>query len=616
MALTQLPAQEQEYIRIQAAHNLQRLNTQHANTTQYNSNYTRQEHHTLNNIRKKLESNNAIAVKADKGNSVVIMHTSDYNTKVQDFIDNNSFTILNKDPTQTFQNKIKDTIRNCPILFPGDQRFKLTNMNPTPPNIRGLPKIHKIENPIRPIVNWRDAPAYKMAKSLNKLIQLHIPLPNAFNITSPTQLISELLNIPYIPGIKLASFDIENMYSNIPTNEIIPIIREISARNQLDSKITNEIITITQTVLQQNYLTFNNNIYSQHSGLAMGAPSSGILSEIYIQNMEHTIIYNILIQHSILGYFRYVDDILIVYNENVTDIHRVYNLLNHVDPTIKFSLETENNHNINFLDVSINHQDNHFTFNIHRKPTTTDIIIPADSCHPPEQKHAAIKHMINRMNSYNLNHTDKATEQHVIEQILDANGYNTSVIQQINKPKRERRNATDKKNRWATFTYFGKETRIITKLFKKSELRIAYKANNKIGQRLKTKTNGTDTEQQYKKSGIYSLTCPDCQMKYVGQTGRSFHKRYKEHFHDYKYNIRKSSFATHLLDHNHSIGPINEIMTILYTTKKGILMDTMEKFYIYNETRLNNQINDKNTVKPNAIFNVIHTHDSSQKRTT
>jgi hypothetical protein len=46
-------------------------------------------------------------------------------------------------------------------------------------------------------------------------------------------------------------------------------------------------------------------------------------------------------------------------------------------------------------------------------------------------------------------------------------------------------------------------------------------------------------------------------------------------------------------------------MELLYTTTKGRLMDTIEKFHIYEETCNNNQINDKNTVRPNAIFDAI-----------
>jgi hypothetical protein len=50
---------------------------------------------------------------------------------------------------------------------------------------------------------------------------------------------------------------------------------------------------------------------------------------------------------------------------------------------------------------------------------------------------------------------------------------------------------------------------------------------------------------------------------------------------------------------------MEEIMKIVHITKKGKLMSTLERFYIYNETKKNNQINDKNTVQQNIIFDTI-----------
>jgi hypothetical protein len=50
---------------------------------------------------------------------------------------------------------------------------------------------------------------------------------------------------------------------------------------------------------------------------------------------------------------------------------------------------------------------------------------------------------------------------------------------------------------------------------------------------------------------------------------------------------------------------MEEIMETIHFTNKGRLMNTLEKFYIFRETRLNNQINDKSTVKPNIIFDTI-----------
>jgi len=41
-------------------------------------------------------------------------------------------------------------------------------------------------------------------------------------------------------------------------------------------------------------------------------------------------------------------------------------------------------------------------------------------------------------------------------------------------------------------------------------------------------------------------------------------------------------------------------------------MDTIEKFYIYKATRDNNQINDKNTVKPNVVFDTTAHEEASR----
>jgi hypothetical protein len=176
------------------------------------------------------------------------------------------------------------------------------------------------------------------------------------------------------------------MYPNIPTKELVPIIEGMSLRNQLDRITTNELIRITCTVLEQNYFTFRNQSYSQLTGLAMGASSSGILSEVYLQYFEHIKVTEILTQHNIIGYFRYVDDILVVYDENSTDIYKVHKVFNSLAPTIKFTSETETDNSINFLNFSIQNKGNKLTFNIHRKPTATDVIIPIDSCHPSRAK--------------------------------------------------------------------------------------------------------------------------------------------------------------------------------------------------------------------------------------
>ena len=50
---------------------------------------------------------------------------------------------------------------------------------------------------------------------------------------------------------------------------------------------------------------------------------------------------------------------------------------------------------------------------------------------------------------------------------------------------------------------------------------------------------------------------------------------------------------------------MENIMNVLHIKGKGQMMNTIEKYYIYRETKMNNQINDKMTVQPNTLFETI-----------
>ena len=50
---------------------------------------------------------------------------------------------------------------------------------------------------------------------------------------------------------------------------------------------------------------------------------------------------------------------------------------------------------------------------------------------------------------------------------------------------------------------------------------------------------------------------------------------------------------------------MEEIMDILHVVKKGKLKDMLEQFHIYKETKIENQINNKNSVAQNIIFDIL-----------
>ena len=54
---------------------------------------------------------------------------------------------------------------------------------------------------------------------------------------------------------------------------------------------------------------------------------------------------------------------------------------------------------------------------------------------------------------------------------------------------------------------------------------------------------------------------------------------------------------------------MNDIMDTLFFTNKGRLTDAIESFLIFRETKLDNQLNDKLTVKQNMIFETVLRED-------
>ena len=73
----------------------------------------------------------------------------------------------------------------------------------------------------------------------------------------------------------------------------------------------------------------------------MGALSSSILSEIFLQYIEASHIASIAKNHMIINYFRYVDDILLIFNSTQTNTQSILTDFNSIHPNLHFTTETE-----------------------------------------------------------------------------------------------------------------------------------------------------------------------------------------------------------------------------------------------------------------------------------
>ena len=86
-----------------------------------------------------------------------------------------------------------------------------------------------------------------------------------------------------------------------------------------------------------------------------------------------------------------------------------------INKNIQFTLETEVNNKLNFLDLTIIRLDEKFQYQIYRKLTTTDLTINAESHHPFSQKMAAYHSLIHRLLSIPLEDKDFHEELNTIK---------------------------------------------------------------------------------------------------------------------------------------------------------------------------------------------------------
>ena len=77
---------------------------------------------------------------------------------------------------------------------------------------------------------------------------------------------------------------------------------------------TEQLIKTIETIMNQNYFWFNNKIYKQEDEIPMGSPTSNILPEIFLQNLEDKHFDRIIKTYNIKLLARYVDDINISYS--------------------------------------------------------------------------------------------------------------------------------------------------------------------------------------------------------------------------------------------------------------------------------------------------------------
>ena len=155
------------------------------------------------------------------------------------------------------------------------------------------------------------------------------------------------------------------------------------------------------------------------------------MAEVYLQYIEEIYVKKCLENKEIAHYTRYVNDILIIYDQNKTNEQTVLEKINKIDQNLQFKMSTEENNIMNYLDITIHRNNNNIDISIYRKPTGTDTTTQFSSNHPYEHKIAAFKYYIHRMLTLPVTEESKQKESKAIITMAKKNGYPIGIINDL-----------------------------------------------------------------------------------------------------------------------------------------------------------------------------------------
>lgn len=139
------------------------------------------------------------------------------------------------------------------------------------------------------------------------------------------------------------------------------------------------------------------------------------------------------------------------------------------------------------------------------------------------------------------------------------------------KPERESR-------RRICLPFYPKVTNKLSSIFKEFDMEIVTSSNNTLKSQL---CNYKDRTNPLHLSGIYSISCADCDMIYIGQTRRRVENRLNEHISATRNGLsEKSGVACHMLEENHNIDLQN--MKLIKPVIKPIKLNAWESMLICN----------------------------------
>ena len=294
-----------------------------------------------------------------------------------------------------------------------------------------------------------------------------------------------------------------------------------------------------------------------------------------------------------------VDDIFICWPDSL-NINEFLIKVNALVPSINFTLESEKNNTLPFLDVLVHRCDRDFKFEIYRKPTNINSFIHNFSNHENKiKKSVFITMFLRTLNIVSPEFFDKEINniyeigyKHKYDKIFLDKCFSSAKKTFYNTKKDTKKDLCNT----LVLPFYEKFVNM-PNLCRKLNLNVVFSYKNKNSNILIRNTPNFNN-----KGVVYKINCNSCQKYYIGNTGRDLEQRVKEHKQAIVSKNTNNALFLHYLDtgHNFNFNEVDIVSKCSHYKKRNLI----ESYFINNSWEENINIH-PGSVKIDGISKAI-----------
>ena len=318
------------------------------------SNISREEFQAIKELKR---DDSRIILTADKGVVMVVLN-KDYIKKANHLLNQPTYKNMTEDPTSKQKARLIKLLKNIKAEG-GITEEKYKKMYPTgagAPKFYGLPKIHKQDTPLRPIVSSTGTVSYNTAKELARIIKPLVGM-STHHLQNTKDFIQQLKEVKLQQDETIISYDVKALFTSVPIQPVLNIIKnKLENDQQLQQRTSvsvSQITSLLEYCLRSTYFVFQGEYYEQLEGAAMGSPLSPIIANIYMEEFETRALSTS--PNPLTLWKRFVDDTFVV----IQTAHKeeFFHHINSIEESIQVTPEDiQADGSLPFLDVLVTPQ--------------------------------------------------------------------------------------------------------------------------------------------------------------------------------------------------------------------------------------------------------------------